>query len=208
MTVRLVIARHGNTFAAGETPRRIGAKTDLPLSESGRAQAQKLGTWLAARNLQPDVVYTSRLKRTVETAQGALDAMGIKRLIHRSDLFDEIDYGPDENRLEPDVVARLGAQAYNAWEQNNVMPRDWSPQPETIRHNWRNFARHCETQHDEKTVLVVTSNGIARFAPLIANNADDVLGQSGRKMATGALGLFEGSGGLWMISDWNVKPAA
>jgi transcriptional regulator GlxA family with amidase domain len=29
----LIIARHGNTFEDGETPRRVGARTDLPLSE-------------------------------------------------------------------------------------------------------------------------------------------------------------------------------
>lgn len=36
---KLVIVRHGNTFRAGETPTRVGARTDLPLVEEERARS-------------------------------------------------------------------------------------------------------------------------------------------------------------------------
>lgn len=206
MTVKLIVARHGNTFTPDETPRRIGARTDLPLVAGGHAQAKKLGAYLKANNLLPDVVYTSRLLRTVETAQGALDEAGLKRAIHRSDLFDEIDHGPDENMPDPEIVARIGDRAFHLWERENVMPRDWSPQPDVLRRRWFEFAKHCEKAHDNQTVLVVTSNGIARFSPMVANNAADILHGKASKMATGALSILEGSGGLWMISHWNVRP--
>lgn len=206
MTVKLVIARHGNTFEATETPRRIGAKTDLPLVESGHAQAKKLGAYLKANNLLPDVVYTSRLMRTIETAEGAIKEAGIVRAIHQADLFDEIDHGPDENKPEPEVVARIGAEAYNLWEHESVMPKQWSPQPDVINRRWADFAKHCEKNYDGKTVLVVTSNGMARFAANLANNANDMAKGINRKMSTGALSILEGSGGLWMISHWNIKP--
>lgn len=206
MTVKLVIARHGNTFAPGETPRRIGARTDLPLTESGHAQARKLGSYLAAHGLIPDIVYTSRLRRTSETAAGALKEIGVKRAIHESDLFDEIDHGPDENKTDPEIVTRIGARAFNTWEQENVMPREWSPQPDVLRRRWFDFAKHCEDAYDGKTVLVVTSNGVARFAPLLTNNAKDVITVPNSKMATGALSVMEGDGGLWMLSHWNIKP--
>ena len=39
---QLLIVRHGNTFETGETPRRVGLRTDLPLSSSGRKQANAL----------------------------------------------------------------------------------------------------------------------------------------------------------------------
>ncbi len=206
MTVKLLIARHGNTFAPGETPRRIGAGTDLPLVESGHAQGKKLGAWLRDNNLLPDIVYTSRLKRTYETAVDLLAEAGLVRAIHQADLFDEIDHGPDENKPDPQIVARIGARAFNDWEQQNIMPREWSPQPDVIRRRWVDFAKHCEKNYDNQTVLVITSNGVARFAPPIANNASDVVTDANRKMSTGAISIFEGSGGLWMISHWNVKP--
>ena len=31
MTTRIIIARHGNTFAKDETPRRVGGRTDLDI---------------------------------------------------------------------------------------------------------------------------------------------------------------------------------
>ena len=37
---RLIIARHGNTFDAGDIPTRVGRRTDLPLVASGEAQAK------------------------------------------------------------------------------------------------------------------------------------------------------------------------
>jgi probable phosphoglycerate mutase len=206
MTVKLIIARHGNTFGPNEVPRRIGARTDLPLTESGHAQAQKLGAYMKAHGLIPDFVYTSYLKRTVQTAEGALREMGLRLIINKVAEFNEIDHGPDENKTDPQIVERIGVRAFTQWETENVMPREWTPQPDILRGLWFDFAKHCETSCDGKTVLVVTSNGIARFAPLLASNATDVVTHKNRKMATGALSVMEGDGGLWMISHWNIKP--
>ena len=63
----LIIARHGNTFEDGEPPRRVGARTDLPLTNKGRMQARAVGLWLKENKLMPDVVYSSTLQRTIET---------------------------------------------------------------------------------------------------------------------------------------------
>ena len=55
---RLLIVRHGNTFAAGEVARRVG-KTDVPLVASGEEQAKELGQYLATRQLTPDIAFSS-----------------------------------------------------------------------------------------------------------------------------------------------------
>ncbi len=206
MTVRLIVARHGNTFNADDIPRRIGVRTDLDLTENGKAQGTKLGAALRDKNMLPDVVYTSRLKRTRQTAEAALAEAGIRRALHQSDMFDEIDHGPDENKTDPEIVARIGQMAFGQWEHENSMPRDWSPQPDVLRKRWFDFADYCEKVHDGKTVLIVTSNGIARFLPLIARNGADIVTDQNRKMSTGAYSVVEGAGGLWMISHWNARP--
>ena len=72
--IRLIIARHGNTFDKGDVIRRVGLRTNLPLSISGRKQAVKLGKAL------PDITdgislsecYVSELSRTQETAKIAI----------------------------------------------------------------------------------------------------------------------------------------
>lgn len=50
---KILLARHGNTFGPGDTPVWVGAKEDLPLVESGEAQARALGEALAAAGLTP-----------------------------------------------------------------------------------------------------------------------------------------------------------
>ena len=52
---RLVIVRHGNTFEAGEPPRRIGARTDLPLTATGVVILY--ASLVIFLNLVADVIY-------------------------------------------------------------------------------------------------------------------------------------------------------
>ena len=44
---RLFVVRHGNTFDTGDVVTRVGGRTDLPLSKSGKAQAEKLAAHFA-----------------------------------------------------------------------------------------------------------------------------------------------------------------
>ncbi len=201
---RLIIARHGNTFGPGETPRRVGARTDIPLVESGMAQAMALGLHLQASNLIPDIVFTSQLRRTKETAGYALEAMDVHIASEPLAIFNELDYGPDENKPEPDVVARLGEQALKDWDEKAVVPPDWNIDPDMIIRSWIDFATAMRTQHPDKTILVVTSNGTARFAPHILADAEEF--PFPLKLATGAYGLLQTDGDGWKAICWNERP--
>ncbi len=64
----ILIARHGNNFEPGETAVRIGRRTDLALSSSGKQQAKYIGAYLKQFKIFPAAVFTSQLKRTQETA--------------------------------------------------------------------------------------------------------------------------------------------
>ncbi len=197
----LIIARHGNTFSEGQTPTRVGARTDLPLVESGEDQALRLGHHLKSADLIPDIVYTSTLRRTVDTARLACVAMVCAADNIPLPLFNEIDYGIDENKPEPDVVARLGADAIADWDKNAVMPAEWSPRPDVIIDSWKFFLDGCLKDYAGKTILVITSNGIARFALNSAENGNTVP----MKLSTGAYGILKYDG-KWVVTDWNVKP--
>lgn len=74
MTTRIIIARHGNTFAKDETPRRVGGRTDLDLVEEERGR--NVGRYLKAKGLIPALVFAAPLKRTVNTAKLAIEEMG------------------------------------------------------------------------------------------------------------------------------------
>lgn len=198
MTATLLIARHGNTFLQGETPTRVGARTDLALVPSGEEQARRLGDYLSAQGLIPARVVTSQLRRTRQTAAIALEVMGLDVPVTPHPGFNEIDYGPDENLPEDRVRARLGEDALRDWDESGIMPDGWSPRPDAIRAMWRDFAASVEG-----TVLVVTSNGIARFALDLASSG----AAEGLKLSTGALGVLKREDGEdWTLAGWNIRP--
>lgn len=201
----LILCRHGNTFAPGETPRRVGARTDIPLVESGREQAKKIGVWLKAQGLHPQMTYTSELKRTQETAQMALSAAGWPTAIFPLKIFNEIDYGPDENMPEDAVKARVGEAAIVDWDARAIVPPGWTFNPVECIAQWRDFAAHIVADEQE-CVMVVTSNGIARFAPYITGDFDGFIRTHGLKMATGSISVLEFEHGLWSVKHWNIKP--
>lgn len=208
MTTRLVIARHGNTFASGEIVRRIGT-TDLPLVEQGLLQGSLLGTYLKHHDLVPDVIFTSKLKRTIQTAEQAQIKMGTRLPVETLSIFNEIDYGPDENQPEEGVIARIGKEALSAWEVHAAVPKGWNVNSTEIISNWLTFSEQLRKQYAGKTCLVITSNGIARFSPHLSGDFAAFSTQHSIKIATGALCLFENESGSeqWNCVSWNVKPS-
>ncbi|MGQ3891119.1 histidine phosphatase family protein [Legionella sp. CNM-4043-24] len=206
MNTRLIIARHGNTFAPGDVVRRVGC-TDLPLVESGLQQGFKLGCWLKENRLIPDYIVTSRLQRTIQTAEQAQRAMGTSLPMQPLAAFNEIDYGPDENQPEEDVIKRLGAEALKRWEEEAIIPDGWRISPQTIIQTWFDFAEQLKQNHAGQTVLVVTSNGIARFAPYLTGDFKAFATTHRIKIATGGVCLFEGrqADSSWECLEWNVK---
>jgi broad specificity phosphatase PhoE len=63
--VRLIVARHGETFNNVED--RFTGQSDVPLSSTGERQALALGAYLAGERL--DVIVSSDLQRALITAQ-------------------------------------------------------------------------------------------------------------------------------------------
>lgn len=198
MTVRLIIVRHGNTFDKGDVVTRVGGRTDLPLSVSGRAQAESLARHFAVTSFA--TARSGPLKRARETATAILGAqVNPPELL--TDLFlREIDYGPDENRPEEEVIARIGKAALDAWERDFIPPPGWRVDPAALVGNWQQLFAELRDQPGDH--LIVTSNGIARFA-LTAAEAPGLEG----KLATGAWGeiLLAGEGPT--VACWNMRPS-
>jgi len=196
----LLIARHGNTFDSGDTILRVGKRTDLPLSNSGREQAKKLGEFLNEKYLKIDRVFVSSLKRTQETALIALP----NTTAEIDPIFDEIDYGIDDGKPEAEVVARVGEEALKQWEESAIPPEGWLIEPEKVIQDWQDFAKKCVAGKDV-TILVVTSNGIARFAPYIAGDFKSFSKTHSIKMRTGAVSALQFNNETWQVMYWDVR---
>ncbi|MFY9352605.1 MAG: histidine phosphatase family protein [Sphingobium sp.] len=194
---RIVVIRHGNTFAGSAQARRIGARTDIPLVESGRAQADRLGAWFAGQGMTIARLLSSPLLRARETADRIAAATG-----HPPDgtahWLGEIDHGPDEGRPEAEVLARIGAQALADWDERAIAPDGWIVDTDARIAAWRAFF----AEGGEGADLLVTSNGAARYALLAAG-----LPMGSLKLRTGAFGeLAVDGGGRVSLVRWDERP--
>ncbi|WP_242138385.1 histidine phosphatase family protein [Sphingomonas sp. TREG-RG-20F-R18-01] len=202
MDLTLVIVRHGNTFAVGEPARRIGAATDLPLVESGVAQAQALGLAFARQGLRFDRALAAPLLRTRATIAGILADQPDAPRIEAADWLTEIDHGPDEGRLEQDVVARLGMAALARWDTAAQVPPGWVVDVDQRIEGWRTLMTTVGG-----CVLVVTSNGAARFAlhadPALQRDASQL---ASLKLRTGAYAVIERRAGILRLAVWDRRP--
>jgi probable phosphoglycerate mutase len=84
--VELVLVRHGLPIRVENEP---GTPADPPLSEEGREQARKVADWLAPEGF--DAVYSSPMRRAVETAEPLAERLGLDVTI--DDELAELDRG-------------------------------------------------------------------------------------------------------------------
>lgn len=75
MKRRLLILRHAKSDRDGVTARDF----DRPLSKRGHRDAPRIGAWLKAQGLKPDLILSSPAVRARETAIAVADALGLAR---------------------------------------------------------------------------------------------------------------------------------
>lgn len=220
----LIIARHGNTFRKGGTPTRVGSRTDLELVEEERGLG--IGRYLLKLGLQPTRILAAPLKRTMGTARLAAQALASTCDVQPDARFIEVDYGPDENKTEEEVMARLGAVAYRQagsdpdsltrqeleakgaeaierWNTQAIVPDSWQVDVDAIRRNWMELAD--EVQEGE-VLLCVSSNGTIRFAPCITGDYAGFCATHDIKVPTGGVCIFTSEDGkTWQCREWGVK---
>lgn len=224
--VKLIIARHGNTFNKGDVILRIGSRTDLPLTEEGCLQGIKLGNNLKQANLIPTNVYVAPLKRTLETAKYAVKVFNPNIPINIVNFLSELDYGEFDGLPEYEVIQKLGEiekssgqkntnlidretlgkEVLESWDKNMILPKGWhflKARVNTLEQEWKGFATELTNLSKESTNLVVTSNGIARFAlSILPHNHEK---PKSLKLSTGAYSLFVWENGNWRLESWNVR---
>lgn len=108
--MKLLLTRHGETD--WNLQRRIQGSTDTDLNETGRRQAMQLAESLLLSEDRPDIVYTSGLKRALETAEIAAKRLQITCLIHPG--LEEIGFGLWEG-LTWEQVEDKYPELYQIW---------------------------------------------------------------------------------------------
>lgn len=202
----LILARHGNTFEKDQTPTWVGAKTDLPLTSEGEAQAQRLADLIAKDYAPLGAIIAGPLKRTQRMAE--IVGQKVNNIFTIDERLTEIDYGLWENKSGEDIARQYGREILEKWEQEGVWPEDmlWAPSEDKLIRNISHFLEEQHKRLGEKNAinrLAITSNGILRF---VYRALTGKAAGTDAKVKTGAYCVLEPTATGWTIKSWNTRP--
>lgn len=109
MKTRLILVRHAE--AEGNINRHFHGWTNSNITEKGHIQAEKLGQRF--ENIDVDVIYSSSLNRTLQTASYIAKVKNLP--IIRTDKLKEINGGDWENQLWEQLPIKW-PEEYDTWE--------------------------------------------------------------------------------------------
>lgn len=115
---RLLLIRHGATALSAED--RFAGELDVLLSDAGREQVTRLGRRLAAETIAG--IYSSPMKRTIETASFIADPHGLT--LETIPELREIAHGRWEGKSRAEVEKEFGDE-YKRWEHD---PYSFAPE--------------------------------------------------------------------------------
>ena len=117
----LILLRHGES--EWNAKNLFTGWVDVRLSAAGETEAARGGKLLAERNLLPDVVHTSLLRRAIHTSQLALDACDSHWIpVRRSWRLNERHYGALQGKDKKETLAKYGEEQFKLWRRSYDTP--------------------------------------------------------------------------------------
>ncbi len=118
---RLVLLRHGRS--EWNAKNLFTGWVDVPLDDTGRAEAARGAELLRERDLRPDVVHTSVLRRAIATAEICLDGIDRHWLpVHRSWRLNERHYGALQGKDKKATLEQYGEEQFMRWRRSYDEP--------------------------------------------------------------------------------------
>lgn len=121
MAYTLVLLRHGESTWNKEN--KFTGWTDVPLSDKGVEEAVASGKLMAQEGYEFDVIHTSLLRRAIQTANLALEEMGLGWLpVKRHWRLNERHYGALQGLNKKETSERLGKDQVFQWRRSYDVP--------------------------------------------------------------------------------------
>lgn len=155
MASQVLLIRHGETDwnATG----RWQGNAPVPLNATGRQQAQALARYLAAQPQTIDALYSSPLRRALQSAEIIADALGLP--IRLEDRLREVDLGDWQG------LRRTEAQAWDP-ERFAAYEADWYHVPAPNGESRRDLQQRARAAFDDlsarhrgQTIALVSHGG-------------------------------------------------
>ena len=197
---RIILARHGET-EWNKLMRVQGGKSDIPLNDFGRSQAEKARDFLCKETF--DAVYSSPLCRALETARIITQGRGIE--ITTLPELVEIDAGEYEGILTSELGRRF-SQIISELDENAELPA--TPGGESIsmvqERGWKTM-EDIFAKHNGETVLVVTHYFVILAIVCKVLNLP-LVNVSRFWMATGSISAINLNGSVPRLEWFNLLP--
>jgi 2,3-bisphosphoglycerate-dependent phosphoglycerate mutase len=121
MTYNLILLRHGNSV--WNQKNLFTGWVDVDLSDLGRQEAKRAGELLGQSGLKPDLLYTSVLKRAINTAHIALDQIDRNWIpTERTWRLNERHYGALQGLDKAETLEKYGAEQFQIWRRSYDVP--------------------------------------------------------------------------------------
>lgn len=190
----LTLVRHGQTD--WNLARRIQGSTDIPLNETGRADAGAAAAILARGTHQ--AVYASPLLRAKQTAEIIADELGLAAPIVAPGMR-EREFGDGEGLLVEEYLARYGdwtadvpgAESLDAVGQRAVLALDAIARDARLR-----------SAPVAESIIVVTHGGVLRS--LLGHVSGGTLPEAGQMLHNGSVHRFEASPNVLRLLEHSV----
>lgn len=155
---RIILVRHGQT--EWNRIERFRGRADVPLNETGLAQAEATGRRVAAE-WQPSAIYTSPLSRSIKTAEAIAKHYDLPVQEHPG--ISDIDYGEWQG-LSPEEARQRWPMEIDAWY--NRPQQAYIPGGETLvdlRARAMETVNELAAHHPSETIVLVGHTVINRI---------------------------------------------
>jgi len=121
MTYRLILLRHGHSDWNAKN--LFTGWVDVDLNEQGVEEAHRGGELLRERDLLPDVLHTSVLRRAIRTAEISLAVADRSWIdVRRSWRLNERHYGALQGKDKAATLAEYGEEQFMTWRRSYSVP--------------------------------------------------------------------------------------
>jgi broad specificity phosphatase PhoE len=194
--IEIILARHGET--AWNTAEIFRGRADVPLSDVGLAQAERLGEHLSGEKI--DIIYSSPLSRAVQTAGAIAHRQGL--VVKTIANIIDIDFGEWQGLSSREVRERY-PELYQDWRDTPEQVRMPAGESlEDVRSRAMPFLEDAVTRCGEGKIVLV-SHRVVNKVLICALLRLDNSSFWNIKLDTGGISRFVFDGGRVVLTSHN-----
>lgn len=158
--LKIYLARHGQD--QDNAMGILNGHRDKPLTDLGISQAHIVADKAKEKNLTFDVIYSSPLKRTFQTASIIGETLKIDNIIKLDGLI-ERDFGVMTGQAVPDIERMCAPDIIKAEKITYFLSPEGAETFPDLINRGKNLLDNIQTKHQDGSILLVTHGDIGKM---------------------------------------------